>query len=801
MRKIILLTILVMIATTGCSTRNPEAPEANETHPPRYLLEHAAEAAADLESCKTCHGRDFAGTGNPVPGCFTCHDGGPPFTVHPLPFADPLQHGASAKANQLLCRGCHGTAPNSFNGGILADPDLFNSTAANCSASTCHPAARAHPTNWQGANEDIDPSYASTHRTVSQTAVNTGCVLCHNTTGPGAGPMVGAPSCYSASFTNSDGITSGCHTGGFNQPPHSIPYLDAASHGPDAKADLTACQQCHGIPGTTEFEGGIAPTGCSAAGCHPVAGSHPIRWEGSNDITPDYLSTHRTAGRTSTACAVCHNVAADAPGPKSGAPSCFTAGFTNSDGVSSACHAGGPTAPHAIPYTNEAQHGPDAKADLAACQQCHGNPGTIQFNGGAASTGCSTAGCHSDAGAHPTRWQGTNDASPSYLSTHRNAGNQSSTCSICHDFTAGRSAPHPSAPSCFSTGFTNSDGVSSSCHAAGPTAPHPLPYLDGGLHGPEAKNDLDYCKTCHASPSDAGAGDNPRFTVAIGNLTNGCEDCHSVNTAHPTPLWSGTPSNSHKTAGQLDTACALCHGATLTGGIGPACSSCHRAGDPRFDTNCTSCHNDPPDDSLPAGAVRPNRNGSHSVHDALAGVSGQCIACHNGFGTDTPVHYDENEPADISLLPAYRAQTGTPAYNATGNSCSGVSCHGGKTTPDWTAGTIDVDTDCLSCHAVEVQQYNSPQSGRHRKHVVEEGYHCTQCHNVNDPVSDPVDGSVEPLTLNHFAGLDTIAFEGDPSRTIRHYMNYNTAVPQPTCTFGPLARCHGTNEHNSPTRW
>jgi predicted CxxxxCH...CXXCH cytochrome family protein len=775
--------IVLVIYLSGCSSSNSDAPRTDQTHPPRYLLSHSTKAEADLFSCQSCHGLDLAGSGNPVPGCISCHDSGPPFSIHPLPYTDPADHGPAARADQLLCRGCHGNPLNDFAGGVVADPKLFNNPAGSCSAAACHPTARAHPTNWQGTNDDRDPSYDATHRTITLDTVNTSCVLCHKTNGHGFGSLPDAPSCFSANFTNSDGITTGCHAGGpgFNAP-HDLPYTAADSHGAEAKADLVACQQCHGIPGTIQFEGAIAPTGCSSVQCHPDARAHPTNWQGDNDPTIDYASSHRSAGSTDIACAVCHNVVTDAPGLHPDAPSCFTATFTNADGTTTGCHAGGPGAPHALPFTAAALHGPEARADLAACQQCHGTPGTIQFNGGTASTSCSTAQCHSAADAHPTNWQGTNDGSIDYLASHRNALKQNTTCAICHDFTQGRTAPNLRAPSCFTAGFTNADGSTTGCHSSGPGAPHALPFTDSALHGPQAKADLKYCQECHATPSAGGPGSNPRFDVAVGDLVNGCEDCHTAETAHPYPSWSGAASNSHKTAGNLDVACALCHGANLQGpvegGVGKACDDCHTAGSPLVLTSCTSCHNDPPDSAAPAGNFRPNRDGSHSLHDSLNRVAGICSTCHRGAGTNTNIHFDTSTPASVAGLATYDAKSGVFSYNSAGRTCSNVSCHGGRTTPNWLTGTLNVATDCKSCHTRGSGQYNSYDSGRHEKHVREENVFCTECH---------APGKLAP---DHFIRLDTPGFEGAADATIRDALSYNPATNR-GCS---VAGCHGTEE-------
>ncbi|UCD80843.1 MAG: hypothetical protein JSW26_05270, partial [Desulfobacterales bacterium] len=350
-----LLPIFLILYIGGCSSSNTDAPRSDQAHPAGFVLMHAADAEVDLQSCKTCHGTDFAGNGDPMPGCFACHESGPPFTVHSLPYTDPQEHGPAARANQLLCRGCHGEAFNNFDGGIVSDPNYFNNSNGSCSAEACHPAARAHPTNWQGTNDDRDPSYDATHRSITLATVNASCSLCHKTNGSGSGPSPDAPSCFSASFTNRDGITTGCHAEGPGfTAPHNLPYIEASQHGADAKADLTSCQQCHGTVGTIQFDGAIASTSCSSVECHADARAHPTNWQGSNDPSGDYLSSHRTAGKLDSACAVCHNVTTDAPGSHPDAPSCFTANFTNSDGSATGCHAGGPGTPHAIPFTDPA---------------------------------------------------------------------------------------------------------------------------------------------------------------------------------------------------------------------------------------------------------------------------------------------------------------------------------------------------------------------------------------------------------------------------------------------------------------
>ena len=788
--RLLMIGAVFQISLMACSTSNSEAPGIREPHPANYVLKHAEAANKNPTGCQLCHGIDYNGIPEISPSCLGCHTSGPPFSVHSIPYIDPADHGTAARISQVACLACHGAPPNHYDGGIVADPDLFNAPAGTCSSVDCHPAARAHPTNWQGPNEDRDLSYTSSHRVISRKTVNESCASCHNTLEPGDGDLPGSPSCFSPSFTNADGITSGCHSGGFNQSPHELPFISEALHGPAASSDIAYCQQCHGQPGTTQFSDGISLIGCAAAGCHLEAGAHPVNWQGTNDPTPTYLSSHLAADNTDTACAVCHNVNADAPGSNPRAPSCFSADFVNSDGSANGCHVGGPGTPHPLPYTEAAIHGPAAKADIPYCQECHGEPGTIRFDGGTADTGCSAVGCHPDAGAHPVRWQGSTDVTPDYVSSHRRSSKQNTACSLCHDFTEGRTAPNSTAPSCFSSDFRNADDVLSGCHPGGFGAPHAIPFTDAALHGPEAKADLTYCQECHATPSDGGPGSNPRFNVPIGSLTNGCEDCHSVLTAHPYPSWMGVIGNSHKTADHFQTACTLCHGVNLLGaaegGVGKACNECHLASDPLVDLNCTSCHNNPPDDAPLAGSLRPNRSGSHAIHNSLNRVAGQCIACHDGSGTDTAAHFDDNAPANVSILASYLAETGGFSYNSDNASCSGVSCHGGQATESWVNGTINVDTDCRQCHVRGTSQYNSYNSGDHRRHVEEENIFCTVCHDT------------QKLAVGHFARLDTTGLEQPANQTIQEYLNYVPGAQ--SCGVSSIGN-KGCHEDGVTERW
>jgi predicted CxxxxCH...CXXCH cytochrome family protein len=376
--------------------------------------------------------------------------------------------------------------------------------------------------------------------------------------------------------------------------------------------------------------------------------------------------------------------------------------------------------------------------------------------------GCGTA--NDDApslnmsGKHPAGWVAANGGN------HRLAFRaEPGQCPQCHgsDLLVPGGRGGIARVNCSSTGFA---GLA--CHADGHLpriVPHAVPFTDPALHGPAAKRDLTFCQQCHAIPSVSGVGSNPRFRAKIGSLVNGCEDCHDVNTAHPatsppdTVPWRGPVT--HSDAANLAVACALCHGANLdgVGGVGPACTSCHRAGSPLNLQNCTSCHGNPP-----SGSAFPNISGNHRVHNALNLVNGTCSTCHDGAGIGSLKHF--NQSVDVAISATYNAKSGAATFAPSTSTCTNVSCHGGQQTPSWRIGRIDVATQCFSCHRSRVQQppdqFNSYFSGRHDFHVLGIGLTCIQCHDAGK------------LAIGHFANLNTPAFEQLPASTIRDVVNY-----------------------------
>ncbi len=713
LRDILLITTMILL-TGACSSPSSDAPELGRVHTPAWLADHGVEAETDLVVCTTCHSPDLKGSGNAT-SCFSCHDEGPPFRMHPLPFASPTAHGAVAITDLLSCRNCHGSEPNLFNGGVAADPESYNKPAGTCSASQCHPAAGAHPTNWQGTNEDSDPDYDASHRKATFVDATTRCILCHKIDGPGVGAVPAAPSCFSSQFTNQDGSTTGCHINGPGSTPHPFPFTSPTSHGVEAKDNMAECQTCHGVPNTIAFSDGIVPTSCATGPCHPAAEAHPTNWQGGFDPTTAYLSTHRTAKNQDKNCIICHDFIQGREAPNATAPSCFSAGFTNADGSTSVCHEGGAgTANHPLPFTRPQDHGTLAKNTMDQCQTCHGTPDTPLFSGGVASTSCAT--CHPASGAHPTRWQGRNDVTTSYLSTHRDATNPGTTCTICHDVTQGREAPKPSAPSCFSGSFTNADGTVTGCHPNGPgTTPHALPFSNPQDHGVVAKDTLAQCQVCHGTPGTT------QFNGGIVASSCATSPCHPAAGAHPT-RWQGSNDTSagylatHRNAKTQDANCIICHDFTEgRTAPDPRAPSCFATGFTNADGSTTSCHatgGGTPNHPMPflAGqthgpSAKANLTGCQTCHgtpDTIlfsGGVaSTSCATCHRSAGAH-PTRWQGRNDITTNYISTHR--------NAGNLSSTCSICH------DWTQGRQPPNSAAPSCFAGAFTNADGSSTGCH----------------------------------------------------------------------------------------
>jgi predicted CxxxxCH...CXXCH cytochrome family protein len=306
------------------------------------------------------------------------------------------------------------------------------------------------------------------------------------------------------------------------------------------------------------------------------------------------------------------------------------------------------------------------------------------------------------------------------------------------------------------------------CHLGGVNSVHPLDWGNSidAVHGSYVgTNSNTACASTYCHGTDLGG---------VTDSGPSCTSCHlgGIDSFHPASFGTGSqviPNHASYVLANGATGCenAACHGTDLSGGVGPACTSCHVNGSPITLTGCTSCHGNPP-----SGSVAPNRTGAHgSVTGHFAAqvtLPDGCNTCHSGAGSGTVNH--DTGTVLVSFAGSYNAKSGTAVRNGDGT-CSSVSCHGGQTTPVWITGSLDIATQCTSCHAFGIAEYNSYASGQHGYHVNSLQISCVSCHDI------------DKLAVNHFTTLNTSALEGPAAATLNSNVNYDGM----TCT--PL--CHG----------
>ena len=517
------------------------------------------------------------------------------------------------------------------------------------------------------------------------------CIECHGADLSGGNSKV---SCF--------GNPAGCHhgpvAGWVVTPPAAQNHGVAAKKAP-GNSGFASCQICHG----SSFSGGGSKESCFR--CHVAIAPHPAKpWRG-----PTY--THADTNTSNApVCAQCHfpgspNNPANHPATPAAAgtpPGCFN---------STLCH-GATAAPHAVGAAwrdpNPQFHGLTAKQDLSYCQGCHGTPGTTLFNGGTAPTSCQSSTCHLRAKAHPIPWYQASQPFPVYVVSHRDSGNRSVACAICHKVDGPGTGPDPNAPGCFSVSF---GGIT--CHSGGPGgANHSVPF-PGATH-----------------------------TLATqASFTADCSTCHAVTGVSPSS-------------------------------VAPLCTVCHRSATALPFANCTSCHARPPSGATyPDVAGSHARHDAlanvtgvcASCHNGLgSGTAGHYDRANARPGKDAL----RAPPGEAAFLAAYNAKAGPAAFDNAALTCANVSCHGGVTAPNWRTGLIDRNSDagCRQCHKIGTTagnpENNSPFSGLHAAHLsttVGGAILCTECHNMANGTAG---------ALNHFMFLDTSLMEGPARDTV-----------------------------------
>ncbi|RLB36880.1 MAG: hypothetical protein DRH30_14180 [Deltaproteobacteria bacterium] len=204
--------------------------------------------------------------------------------------------------------------------------------------------------------------------------------------------------------------------------------------------------------------------------------------------------------------------------------------------------------------------------------------------------------------------------------------------------------------------------------------------------------------------------------------------------------------------------CRSCHGADLTGGVGPSCDTCHSVG---WRSNCLFCHGagDTLTGAPPRDLGTPDLSLSLSFRGHTAHViSGQtvafdCTECHRKpSDVLDPGHAFDSTPgnAEVTFGGGLSAEAG---YDGNGT-CSGVYCHGDGQGPNGTIVDGAPPRDCGDCHAgldSGAVAWNE-MGGLHSFHLGD-GANCADCHSATTG-----DGrSIATLAL-HVNGLKDVEF-------------------------------------------
>jgi predicted CxxxxCH...CXXCH cytochrome family protein len=715
MLKAVLLSVAALLLVS-CSKSNNKAPNIDPRtgkHPSGWAVSaggnHTTVFLSVPSSCYECHGKDLAGGISKV-SCFSasrsgisCHANGP--GQHPSGWNDAAVHGSRAKSaatgvdGLAHCQVCHGS---DYSGGNVKKSCL--NTAG------CHGAAVSAP---HAAKPWLSRLGASSHNNTDASNAPA-CAACHTAGANSArspsppAPVGTAPGCFNNTLCH--GVEG--HVTGWNLP---------ANHGAAAKAaaggdkGFSACVVCHGA----NYAGGTALQSClNAAGCHGAGVNSP------HPATP-WQAHSATDTSNSTQCAVCHTNGANStrsprPGDPVGVGGCFN---------NTLCHG---VQGHAVGWAAATVHGAEAKkapsgsTGFSSCQPCHG----ATFNNGTAPTCMNNAACHGSGVNSPHAakpWFSRIAGQPTHTTT--DAGNVG-ICAACHAGGANSTLGNANATAGTAGCFNNT-----LCHF------HQIPFAPSAtvpvtLHSSEAKKDLSVCQGCHGTrgtPAFDGA------TLADGTRTIACSSCHTSAKAHPTD-WQGSGTYSHRTAGNINVACIICHdvtqgrtaplvaspscfSATFTNGAAqtrtchasgpgvtphivpynnhnatarsninyclgchqvaattagrPGCQNCHLTSPVATPTGCTSCHANPP-----AGAAYPNFAGVHAAHSTL-NAANVCAECHSGLGLGTVDHLNRARArtAAVQAGPVAfgtLARTGglAPTYTDATRTCAATYCHG-----------------------------------------------------------------------------------------------------------------------------
>jgi predicted CxxxxCH...CXXCH cytochrome family protein len=479
--------------TNGVPVGAPHSPIPWRTYPaPTHTDTVADEAGLNAAVCALCHthGANLRnpiittyGTGNP--GCFNstlCHGQ----MGHPTGWADPNNHGSTAKANMTYCQQCH--ADNRF-GGPGSNPRfnvqlgrLVDAALGNTGCEVCHAPLAAHPRVLQipaafGVITTITPTGTPwyLHCKASPSGFDA-CNRCHGANLDGVGGATGATGC---TFCHQSGLPTtlkncaSCH----GATPNGTIYPNIAfAHPRHASLNVAdKCGECHNGLGSVTLDhflrarnhttsrqpgaivfGAFAQTGgvipafsettlqCTNTYCHGTtlvggANKSPV-WSQTTYLTaagcgtchgfPPAITAH-TGFTSSTACKTCHTHV-NATNTGFDDPTKHVNGEIDVSG----------SAAHTIPYPGSVHLSAAGSAPFSGCvtSGCHTNGSVTGVYPVAAGTPPDCRGCHTKAspgnscgschGSASTGGRPNGSAFPDVAGRHSTHSGES--CSFCH---------------------------------------------------------------------------------------------------------------------------------------------------------------------------------------------------------------------------------------------------------------------------------------------------------------------------------------------------------------------------------
>lgn len=428
--------------------------------------------------------------------------------------------------------------------------------------------------------------------------------------------------------------------------PHNATWADPKEHGLIVKIsfnfDTRYCTSCHG----EHLEGGSGPS------CHSC---HKVYPHDSLGVTISEHGAYILKEGTAACTTQCHGT--DLKGGLSGVA------CTN-------CHA---NYPHDAAWRESQNHGMQAIGDLKnSCKQCHGS----DLLGGNSTVSCQK--CH-DQYPHPTHWK-LGDQHGAIV-----AQSGTAVCATpCHGTDLKGYPPNATAAQKMVPGCSD-------CHIALPHAP--LGQWDHGRAKltSNGRMDTDACTSCHGS-NLTGNGKIPS-----------CYDCHATYpNLHLAAGWKELAGHGNIVLASGSSACRICHGEDLTGGVAKSsCYSCHSQyphatawqdnHGQAIRTNATA--------TLQTVSQYVQKNCTESCHDfTITQTAPACVSCHDpqnryphaqGWYQPYPGNPSGGDHG-LAVVAAAPLGTSSPATIA---GCL-TACHGG----DGKSGFLDTPNQCTTCH-------------------------------------------------------------------------------------------------------